>query len=202
MGTDGRGVTTLVAFMGCPLRCKYCLNDWCHRSMDGTDAYSRRAGARMWSPHELHEALKQDDLYFQVTGGGVCFGGGEPALRADFIREFAALCGKRWRITIETSLAVPYAEIQKLVPVVDQWIVDVKDLNADIYKAYTGQISHILAQLTRLKRVVPQKRIALRVPRIPGFNSKDDVEKSYCKLKNMGFDHVQIFSYIIPHKPR
>lgn len=24
--TDGQGVTTLVAFAGCPLRCRYCLN--------------------------------------------------------------------------------------------------------------------------------------------------------------------------------
>ena len=33
MGTDGKGITTLVTFMGCPLKCKYCLNPKCHESI-------------------------------------------------------------------------------------------------------------------------------------------------------------------------
>ena len=66
IGVDGAGVTTLVAFHGCPLKCKYCLNP-----------QSLSAGG-IWkslTPEELYNHVKQDDLYFWVTGGGVTFGG-------------------------------------------------------------------------------------------------------------------------------
>ena len=36
MGTDGKGITTLVAMMGCPLKCRYCLNDRCHYDVGAT----------------------------------------------------------------------------------------------------------------------------------------------------------------------
>ena len=69
--TDGKGVTTLVAFSGCPLRCKYCLNDQCHDP--------ERTVATL-SPQQLIDQVMVDNLYFLATGGGICFGGGEPLL--------------------------------------------------------------------------------------------------------------------------
>ena len=78
--TDGGGVTTLAAFHGCPLRCKYCLNRQCWES------------AHIWrelSVEELVEETMADDLYFQATGGGICFGGGEPLLWSAFIEAFS-----------------------------------------------------------------------------------------------------------------
>lgn len=73
---DGEGVTTLVTFNGCPLRCKYCLNK---TSWDA-------AKGRFYTPEELYEIVKIDQLYFLATKGGVTFGGGEPLLQVDFIR--------------------------------------------------------------------------------------------------------------------
>ena len=58
----------------------------------------------MLSPKELYNLVEIDNIYFQATGGGICFGGGEPAMNADFIIEFAKLCPKNWKLTIETSL--------------------------------------------------------------------------------------------------
>ncbi len=78
MGTDGKGVTTLVCFHGCPLSCKYCVNDHCHQ----TD--TERAD---YTPEELISVLSIDEPYFLMTGGGVAFGGGEPLLQAGFIHE-------------------------------------------------------------------------------------------------------------------
>ncbi len=78
--TDGEGVTTLVAFHGCPLHCQYCLNPQCLQA----DGVWRRL-----TPGELYSEVEIDDLYFMATGGGICFGGGEPLLRSDFIKAFA-----------------------------------------------------------------------------------------------------------------
>ena len=87
--TDGQGVTTLVAFHGCPLRCQYCLNSHCLRP-DG-----------VWQRLSVDEILEQvvvDDLYFQATNGGICFGGGEPLLRSDVISRFCQQCPKEWNM--------------------------------------------------------------------------------------------------------
>ena len=83
--TDGEGVTTLVAFHGCPLRCKYCINSQCN-AVDGIK--------EILTPQQLYEKVKIDDIYFLVTGGGIMFGGGEPLLRYDFITEFRKICGE------------------------------------------------------------------------------------------------------------
>lgn len=89
---DGEGVTTLVAFHGCPLRCKYCLNPQC-LDADG-----------VWQEVDtelLMANVEMDNLYFLAIGGGICFGGGEPLLWSSFIKEFCELCQRdgtlRWR---------------------------------------------------------------------------------------------------------
>lgn len=87
MGTDGHGVTTLVCFMGCPLNCAYCLNDRCHGEVFESDGVTPRRGMMMLTPQELYDRVKIDNIYFQATGGGICFGGGEPTLYAEFIAE-------------------------------------------------------------------------------------------------------------------
>ena len=137
-GTDGKGITSLVAFMGCPLRCRHCINNWCH---------SDPSQARLMSPEDLYGELMIDDIYFQMTGGGVCFGGGEPTLYPEFIRQFRKVCGSRWRITVETALTCTEDVIPEMARSVDRWIVDVKDLSEEIYEEYTGKRNDIRSKL-------------------------------------------------------
>lgn len=78
MGTDGKGVTMLVGFYGCPLDCKYCINKHCHDDETVRGDYTA---------DELVEILSIDEIYYRMTGGGVTFGGGEPLMQAEFIHE-------------------------------------------------------------------------------------------------------------------
>lgn len=64
MGIDGKGVTTLVAFMGCPLHCKYCINAQCHDSIYEED-HSLRKGVQMLSPKELYDIVKRTTYTFR-----------------------------------------------------------------------------------------------------------------------------------------
>ena len=79
---DGEGVTTLVAFHGCPLHCKYCLNP---------QSLSDDFDFPLYSCEQLYERVKVDELYFLATRGGITFGGGEPCLRSEFISRFREL---------------------------------------------------------------------------------------------------------------
>ena len=186
--TDGEGVTTLVAFCGCPLRCKYCLNK---TSWDGSKG-------RDYTPESLFEEVKIDQLYFLATHGGVTFGGGEPLLQVDFIKAFRALCGPQWQILAETSLNVPFEQVQTLDAVLDGYIVDIKDMNPDIYKAYTGQDNAlVLSNLQWLLQHSEPKRIMVRVPHIPEFNTDENVARSIERLRAMGVVNIDEFDYII-----
>ena len=128
LATDGEGITTLVVFHECPCRCKYCLN------IDTWHGYIRH---RM-TPEMLHSEVKNGNLYYLVTGGGITFGGGEPCLHSDFIVRFSEICNPKWKLNLETSLNIPRFHLEKLLLVIDYYIIDIKDMNPMIYERYTG----------------------------------------------------------------
>ena len=196
MGVDGKGVTTLVTFMGCPLKCRYCLNDKCHEDIYEEDGRKLRRGIQMLTPRQLYDIVKQDNIYFQATGGGICFGGGEPTMQELFIIEFAKLCPKNWKITLETSLDCSFNTIKALAPYVDEWIVDIKSMNADIYYRYTGKNSAVHQHLECAKRLLPADKVTIKVPHIPDFTTEEDVRESIRELGEMGFANIVEFDYV------
>lgn len=197
MGLDGRGVTTLVTFMGCQLSCKYCLNERCHGKVYEDDGVTPCKGILMLTPQQLYDIVKKDNIYFQATGGGVCFGGGEPLEHPEFIMEFRKLCGTRWKITVETALACHPHNIELLAPIVDHWIVDVKDMNPRIREKYTGRVGDSAHQLCYLKQYGIVDNVTIRVPHIPGFNTDEDVNRSIEQVKILGFKDIQEFEYLV-----
>ena len=189
LSTDGDGVTTLVAFHCCPLSCRYCLNP---QSLGDGGRF------REYSPEELYAETRIDELYFIATNGGVTFGGGEPCLRPQFIREFRELCGSAWQLNLETSLNVPSANIEALLPMVNTLIIDIKDMNPDIYRSYTGQSNNlVLDNLRLIADAGRQHDCIIRIPLIPDYNTDADREKSRKALEALGFTRFDLFTYII-----
>ena len=187
--TDGDGVTTLVAFHGCPLRCRYCLNP---QSLGDGGRF------REYSLEELNAETCIDELYFIATNGGVTFGGGEPCLYADFIGEVHKLCGASWRLNLETSLNVPSVNIETLLPVVNTMIIDIKDMNPEIYSSYTGQSNDlVLDNLRLIAEAGRQHDCIVRIPLIPNYNTDTDREASRKALETFGFDRFDLFTYQI-----
>lgn len=187
---DGAGVTTLVAFHGCPLHCKYCLNSQC-LSPDGV--------WRVMTAADIMAKLQKDDLYFRATGGGVCFGGGEPLLRSDMLVELSRQMPHEWAVTIETSLNVPLQRVEAVAPFVSQWIIDIKDMNPDIYQSYTGiGNERVLQNLQWLAAHVSPEAVLIRLPLIPHYNTPADVSLSRQKLEASGFTHFDELEYQQP----
>lgn len=192
IGVDGEGVTTLAAFHGCPLRCRYCLNSACFGPSEKLPRYT---------PESLFEKVRIDNLYFLATNGGVCFGGGEPLLYPDFIKSFRGLCGNAWKLTIESSLNVPPKSLDTVFDVVDDFIVDVKDLNPAIYKEYTGcGNDNVVANLQRLIEQKGPEHVIVRVPLIADYNTEEDRKATVDKLRGWGVVRINKFEYIVPSK--
>ena len=188
LATDGQGVTTLVAFHGCPLQCRYCLNDQCH---------DPERVLRTIKPEQLVDELSIDNLYFLATGGGVCFGGGEPLLYSEFIEAFCALKVPEWKVTVETSLNVPQHHLERLLPHIDQYFIDIKDCNPEIYRAYTECDNKLV--MSNLRWLIGHKgiaeRIVMRLPLIPEYNTPDHVSRSRAMLAQMGVINFDEFEY-------
>lgn len=185
--TDGDGVTTLVVLHSCPLRCRWCLNPQTWR--DGSTF-------QLMTPMQLFTHVRVDDLYFQATGGGVTFGGGEPALRSIFISQFRKVIPKQWKINIETSLNVPQEHVERLLPVIDEFVIDIKDMNPQIYATYTGKDNaKTIENLRFIASAGMTDKCRIRIPLIPGFNSEDDREQSIYELEQMGFTRFDKFEY-------
>ena len=191
LAIDGEGVTTLVAFHGCPLHCKYCLNP--HSLSKDTQCIERTV-------EELVDEVRIDQLYFLATGGGITFGGGEPLLNSAYIKEFCQQCPKEWRISIESSLNVPRKNVEDVLPFVKEWIIDIKDMNSEIYKAYSGTSNERV--IDNLKWIASEHpdllaSISIRLPHIPDYNTDDDRNKSQALLETLGYTNFDRFEYLV-----
>ncbi len=143
---------------------------------------------------ELSEAVQQDDLYFQATGGGIAFGGGEALLLADFIIEFSKLCRDKWSIAVETSLHIPSDNLKRVMSYVTEYIVDIKDYNSSIYQAYTGSNSQLAWD--NLSHLLPyEETVQIRIQHSPAFNTIEYVQRTIETVKQMGFQNIEVLTY-------
>ena len=188
VNTDGPGIRTLVVMNDCHLNCKYCINE---KYINVFPLKQAMTASNLWN------RVEKDALYFEMTGGGVTFGGGEPLLYPDFIAEF-----KMWNphisVAVETSLNVPFETVESLTEIVDYWIVDVKDMNNNIYFAYTGHSNvQVLSNLKYLAKHVPLENLQCRLPLIKGYNTEADIQKSTEELQELGVGNIERFVYKI-----
>lgn len=186
IGTDGPGVTDLVAMASCPLSCRHCLNK----------TVLSEAPTYEVSPEGLLSDVMQEMCYFVATGGGVTFGGGEPMLQWREIVKFAGIKPEWMRLSLETSLQASPEAVESLIPVVDFWLVDIKTLDADLYEDYAhGSLEVALSSLGMLLAVADKVRV--RVPVIPSYKARETAECEAESIRRMGFHDVEVFDYVI-----
>ena len=186
--TDGVGVTTLVGLYGCPLRCKLCINP---------NSQQIPNNARVLTPQQLFDEVKHDDILYRATNGGITFGGGEPCLYPKFIEQFARICSPDWNLRLETSLNVPTENVISLLPIIDEWLVDIKLWDVQKYKDYTGKDNHNVLQ--NLQYLLPIKdKVIIRIPLIEGLTDYSGIERVEQELLSIGFVNIQKYCYLKP----
>ena len=123
--------------------------------------------------------------------------GGESLLHMDFYDALRPLCPS-WHFTAETSLHVPPETVERAARLFDAFIADVKTLDPEIYRAYTGSdLGPVYDNLALLYRLVGPERIHVRVPLIPGYNDKADQARTVELLNALGLMDIECFPYVI-----
>ena len=127
------------------------------------------------TPEDLVRQIVKDRPFYEKSGGGVTFSGGEPLLQSDFLSEVMLLCKKEGlHIAVETTGCVPWNAFEKLSDKIDLYLFDVKHMNAAIHKENTGVGTELIQEnLEKLK--ASGADIHVRVPVIPGFNDSAEM---------------------------
>lgn len=186
--TDGNGITTLIALSDCPLKCEYCLNA----------PVIEKNQYKVYTTTELLQEIMIDYCYFLATNGGVTFGGAEPLLHANAIKEFAQIMPLKMQLNVETSLNIPNELLQIVLPYVSLFIIDIKTMDKDIYEKYTKKdMEKVLLNLQYIIDNNYQNKCKIRIPLIPNYNDEEDQKKSKKILEEMGFSDFDVFDYII-----
>lgn len=192
---DGPGIRTAVFLRGCPLRC-----EWCHNPESWTTTTkSTTSRSTTLTVDEVVEAVLVDRPFYETSGGGVTFSGGEPTVQRRSLLEAAGrLHDLGVHVTLETCGEFPGTLCTELAAVVDLFLFDVKHVDDERHRAATGVgTSRIQANLARLVELVGVGRIVPRVPVIPGFNATaEDLAAIVDHLESLGFDgEVHLLAY-------
>ncbi len=152
-------------------------NSLCNRCMecaDGCPADAIKIWGKKMSVDECLDIILRDKGYYDDSGGGITVSGGEPLLQADFVSELFDRCQKEGIQTcLESTFAVSKKEIDKVLPYTDIIISDLKMMNSEKHKEYTGMGNELIHENLRYVST-SGKRLILRIPVIPHIN--DDHE--------------------------
>lgn len=127
-------------------------------------------GKTMTAKEVLQIALA--DRMFYLPQGGITVSGGEPLLQPEFVYALCHLAKEQGIHTcIETSGAVPFSVIEKLLPVIDLFLFDIKETEEENHLRYTG-VSMKFPQENIRKLDALGKPVLMRCPIIPGVNDR------------------------------
>ena len=146
----------------------------CGRCADACPAGALTVSGKSMTAEELMIELRKDLPYYQQTSGGVTLSGGECLLQADFCRELLTHCRQEGiQSVIETALFVPWAQVEKVLPLCDLFFADFKIPDPDKHRLYTGQDNRQICQNLYALAEQVGNRLTVRIPLIPGVNDSD-----------------------------
>lgn len=125
---DGPGIRTVVFFQGCPLRCAYCHNPDTWNTVGGTE----------FSTKDLMNKILRFRPYFERSGGGVTFSGGEPLLQEEFLLSMLKKCRENGVHTALDTSGYGHGNYEEILKYVDLVILDIKHPEEEEHIKLTG----------------------------------------------------------------
>ena len=189
---DGPGIRTTIFFRGCNLRCLWCQNP---------EALAFRGEITPicnYSIDDIMEVVSRDKEYYFSTSGGVTLSGGEPLLQDtdSLIRLLQLFKKANIKVSVETSLYVPWENISRIAPYIDLFLVDLKVVGDDsLHVKYTKQDSTLIH--SNIKQLIDLKAdIKFRMVMLPGFNdNQSNIQAAADFLKSINYDSIELLKY-------
>lgn len=145
---------------------------------------------------EIMEIVGRDADYYQNSGGGVTFSGGEPLLQPEGLAALLETAKDQGIDTaIETCGNVPSEKILRAALFTDLFLFDIKHADPVILKKVTGgDADLIFRNLAALSGA--GSNVIARVPCIPGFNLKETTLRDiFTRVASCGIGTIRLLPY-------
>ncbi|MBX4267409.1 pyruvate formate-lyase-activating protein [Clostridium estertheticum] len=184
---DGPGIRVVIFFQGCKLRCAYCHNP---------DTWQLSGGTEM-TPDEIVKKIVRFKPYFNRSGGGVTFSGGDPLLQSEFLLECLKLCKQNGIHTALDTAGFGDGNYDEILKYTDLVLLDIKQTTGKGYVALTGKdttdVNIFLESLRKSK-----SRVWVRHVVVPGITDSEEHITKLAKIINEevpNLDKVELLSY-------
>jgi pyruvate formate lyase activating enzyme len=205
---DGPGIRTTVFLKGCPLRCWWCHNpesqdvkseiDVKKILLDGISFEKTETVGKLMSVDEVTEILVKESVFYDESGGGVTFSGGEPMLQPEFLTGLLkASKEKGFHTAIDTSGFARTEHFKEILGLTDLFLFDLKHTNDDEHRKFTGVSNKLILKNLRFL-CQNNAQIIIRIPLIPGINTEEKETVNMIELLN-SFDGKIKEVHLLPY---
>lgn len=184
---DGPGIRVVVFFQGCKLRCAYCHNP---------DTWKLSGGMEM-TPEEIVQKIVKFKPYFNRSGGGVTFSGGDPLMQPEFLLECLKLCKQNGIHTAIDTAGFGNGDYDEILKYTDLVLLDIKHTTSEGYVNLTGKDTkdfNLFLQSLRESKA----RVWIRHVVVPGITDSKEHITSLAKIikeEVPNVDKVQLLPY-------
>lgn len=135
---------------------------------------AREMSGRLMSVEEVMAVLRKDALFYENSGGGVTFGGGEPTSGGQFFLDLVeASVLEGWHVAVDTCGFCPEERFHKVLKMADLFLFDIKHMDPEQHKALTGQDNALILRNMRAA-LLSGREVHIRMPLMPGLNDSEE----------------------------
>jgi pyruvate formate lyase activating enzyme len=143
----------------------------CGECVDACPAAAFELIGKEWAADQLLAELLKDEVFYETSGGGVTFSGGEPLAQVDFLCELLPLCkGAGLHVALDTCGAAATERYRRVGQWLDLVLYDLKIMDEARLKAATGVSNELILRNVRwlASQGVP---LWIRTPVVPGYSA-------------------------------
>lgn len=167
--------------------------DGCGACADACPTSALEVSGTWLSVEDVLAAVEEDDAFYARSGGGLTVSGGEPLAQGDFVVALLGEARSRGIDTaVETSGLCNWKTLGTVAALADQIFFDIKCVDEGKHSKWTGvSNAKILDNFRRLRRELPDARVTVRTPVIPGFNDgESEIQAIAAFIENAGGAHA------------
>ena len=168
----------------------------CGKCIEKCPTLAREMIGEKLTVKEVIQEIEKDLVFYEESGGGVTFSGGEPLGQSEFLEDLLNSCReKKIHTAVDTSGYISWEILEKVAPKVNLFLYDLKLMDSKKHKKYTGVSNEII--LENLKKLSSAyHNIFVRFPVIPGINDDDqNVRETGEFLSSLKITQVNLLPY-------
>ena len=146
----------------------------CGKCTDECPTLALQMAGKEWTMDDLMTVIEKERQVMEESGGGVTLCGGEPLMHPDYaLRLLTELKHRNIHTAVDTTLFASQETVRKVMPMTDLFLVDLKHMDSERHKFFTGVPNETIHDNIRLISE-SGARFWIRIPLIAGVNADDD----------------------------